>query len=186
MSTPLSSSWSSISADTATAFEDNPASPANELDDGYQSRRLRLKQSLDRITTEGPGISTEIEIPRVVVIEGDSGEPARRIPFGEELFDKEQVCDQIRRAQAAILHPDIDPSDFLGPYKKMRSSGFSMDSILVEISGPKVVDLSFVDLPGVIAMDTEEPENVEKVEQMVKSYVQNVSSLILLVYKCNG
>ncbi|KAG8771549.1 hypothetical protein FRC15_003353 [Serendipita sp. 397] len=147
-----------------------------------------------------------IYLVREMGTEGLEEGSSKRIQFGEDINERDAVCDRIQRAQAAILHPDIDPKNFLGSYRKAKESGFSSDSILVEISGPDVIDLSFVDLPGeyfyvfmdlldlrcacsalgIIAMDNDDSENVGRVERLVSSYVENLSSLVLLVYKCSG
>ncbi|KAG8832078.1 hypothetical protein FRC17_002087 [Serendipita sp. 399] len=241
---PVPDDWLSIEAGDPTRSPHEtrvaPRRPAlPEITDSYQ-QRLKIKQILDRLVHEGPGISASIDIPRVVVIgsqssgksslfegisgvslprdtgtctrcpiicqmtqskggrwrckislirevatEGPDGEATTRVLFGEEIFDRQSVCDRIKRAQVAILHPEVDPDEFLGNYEYPRSKGFSSDAILVEITGPDVIDLSFVDLPGLIQMDEENSDNVRKIQQLVASYVENVSSLILLVYKCS-
>jgi hypothetical protein len=71
------------------------------------------------------------------------------IPFGADIDSNGDVCDRIKRAQLAILRPDRDPIDFVNARSLDRGEGgFSFNSIVVEISGPDVIDLSFVDLPG--------------------------------------
>lgn len=85
-----------------------------------------------------------------IVREADpNGQLSKRIPFGPDILDVEDVCERIMRAQAAVLQPEIDPNQFLGSNRaEGEEGGFSDDSILVEIEGPDVTDLSFVDLPG--------------------------------------
>ena len=82
------------------------------------------------------------------------------IPFGHTLNDVEDVELTLRRAQVAILNPRRPPGDFLSKageelqaYRTAQAfaSGtlkFSKNSIVVEISDPEGVALSFVDLPG--------------------------------------
>ena len=82
------------------------------------------------------------------------------IPFGHTLTDIEDVELALRRAQVAILNPKRIPGDFLSKtgeelqaYRTAQAfaSGtlkFSKNSIVVEISDPEGVALSFVDLPG--------------------------------------
>jgi hypothetical protein len=72
-------------------------------------------------------------------------------PFGPDIDNVSHVCERIERAQIAILHPERDPSDFVGAtFFERTGGGFSFDSILIDISGPDVTDLSFVDLPGTL------------------------------------
>jgi hypothetical protein len=61
------------------------------------------------------------------------------------------VCEKIGRAQIAILHPEKDSSEFVGAtFFERIGGGFSSDSIVVDISGPDVTNLSFIDLPGTL------------------------------------
>jgi hypothetical protein len=69
--------------------------------------------------------------------------------FGGPIFDKAEVEDRIRRAQRAILCPSKAAQTFLtdddsGP----TEISFSTNYISLQISGPEIADLSFVDLPG--------------------------------------
>ncbi len=76
---------------------------------------------------------------------------ARNEQFGEVIFKKDEVEDRIRRAQRAILNPNIPSEKFL---ENEHADGgaaevaFSMNCISLQISGKNVADLSFVDLPG--------------------------------------
>jgi hypothetical protein len=69
--------------------------------------------------------------------------------FGDTILDKAEVEDRIRRAQRAILCPTKAAHTFLteddsGP----TEISFSTNYISLQISGPEIADLSFVDLPG--------------------------------------
>lgn len=83
-----------------------------------------------------------------------NGQPLRQIrneTFGDVIVDKEEVEGRIRRAQRAILNPSVPIRDFLeghDEYPIDRELGFSKNCVSLEISGPDVADLSFVDLPG--------------------------------------
>ena len=88
---------------------------------------------------------------------GDNGEPlavSHTLPFGDVITEPSQVEDRLRRAQLAILNPAIGqssyPSSFLtGPIDGYgRAISFSGNYISMDIRGPDVADLSFVDLPG--------------------------------------
>lgn len=75
------------------------------------------------------------------------------IPFGGTLYTREDVQDRVRRAQLAILNPKLDDPDF--PHSFLTSEPpsqseitFSRNIIVLKVSGPDIVDLSFVDLPG--------------------------------------
>ena len=75
----------------------------------------------------------------------------RKIEFGDPIFSKPLVTERIRRAQCAILNPDISYHHFLDASPddlEDRQSSFSSNAVCLEISGKDVDDLSFVDLPG--------------------------------------
>lgn len=77
----------------------------------------------------------------------------KELPFGPIILKKTDVVDRLRRAQLAILSPDLDsptfPQSFLtAPSSSSSGTSFSLNTIVMKISGPDVVDLSFVDLPG--------------------------------------
>ena len=83
---------------------------------------------------------------------GEASENPRYIHFGETIFNPDEVTDRVRRAQQAILNPSQpDPLIYLGDTKTAADKNeisFSQDYISIQISGPDLVDLSFVDLPG--------------------------------------
>jgi len=71
--------------------------------------------------------------------------------FGDTITSKADVEERIKRAQLAILNPGIAAEDFLTvdlPFSETNESRFSKNSIILDISGPGVDDLAFVDLPG--------------------------------------
>lgn len=76
------------------------------------------------------------------------------MPFGSTLRTREDVQDRVRRAQFAILNPRLDDQEFPGSFltselPKESAITFSRNIIVLKVSGPDIVDLSFVDLPGV-------------------------------------
>ena len=71
------------------------------------------------------------------------------VEFGDPIFDKPLVTERIRRAQCAILNPDIPSHSFLeDDIPDERQLSFSSNSVCLEIRGRDIDDLSFVDLPG--------------------------------------
>ncbi|KAI0644851.1 P-loop containing nucleoside triphosphate hydrolase protein [Trametes meyenii] len=115
------------------------------------------------------------------------GQP-RNEPFGGPIFDKAEVEDRIRRAQCAILNPSIDPDEFLRDEGTPlgREVSFSVNSICLQISGPDVEDLSFCDLPGLIASVGSSgcESDIELVKSLVASYIEKPSCIILLTVAC--
>ena len=83
-----------------------------------------------------------------------NGQPLRQIrnePFGGVIHEKRHVEERIRRAQRALLNPSTGLRDFLEGHDEDpldRELSFSKNCVCLEISGPDVADLSFVDLPG--------------------------------------
>lgn len=75
--------------------------------------------------------------------------PVRTVAFGDPIYDPAEVAERIKRAQRAILNPSSKPRVFLnGGDETAPEITFSRNCVSLEISGPDVIDLSFVDLPG--------------------------------------
>ena len=71
------------------------------------------------------------------------------VAFGDPIVDPDLLEDRIRRAQSAILSPGVDRNTFLGddePPTPVLS--FSSNVVCINVAGPDVPDLAFVDLPG--------------------------------------
>ncbi|KAH7334233.1 P-loop containing nucleoside triphosphate hydrolase protein [Rhizoctonia solani] len=122
---------------------------------------------------------------------GSDINPVRNVPFGPIMYSQSEIEDRIRRAQLAILAPNEDPTSFLSRDLKgdpVQSGGvaFSENYISVEISGPGVTNLSFCDLPGMIANVREghDESDIELVKQMIESYIKKPSCIILLTVTC--
>lgn len=78
----------------------------------------------------------------------------REVPFGDLLYDRQDVEDALRRAQRAILRPSLDPAKFLNDSDLSTSESdhpiatFSANCVCIRVAGPNVPDLYFYDLPG--------------------------------------
>ncbi|KAF8868930.1 P-loop containing nucleoside triphosphate hydrolase protein [Mucidula mucida] len=99
------------------------------------------------------------------------------------------VEERIRRAQFAILNPSTSPDHFLtGDHNEPGDTEltFSTNCVSLSISGPDVADLSFCDLPGLIAsvgIGGKETD-IKLVEHLVTSYISKQSCVILLTVAC--
>ncbi|PBK85320.1 hypothetical protein ARMGADRAFT_1169624 [Armillaria gallica] len=114
---------------------------------------------------------------------------ARNEQFGEVIDDKAEVKERIRRAQRAILNPSRRFTEFLeGDDEDLSENqlSFSMNCVSLQISGPGVADLSFCDLPGLIASvgSTGNKDDINLVKNLVESYICKPSCLILLTVAC--
>ncbi|OSD00779.1 P-loop containing nucleoside triphosphate hydrolase protein [Trametes coccinea BRFM310] len=106
-------------------------------------------------------------------------------PFGDAFTKWEDVELMLRRAQAAVLNPSIDSTSFLSKGKDEVSAllekaprKFSKNVVCLDLSGPDLPDLSFVDLPGLI--QNGDKGEVEMVERLVRSYIKDSNTLILV------
>ena len=97
--------------------------------------------------------------------ETQDGRATREVPFGPLLYDKAELEEMLRRAQLAILNPSLPAGDLvdfetksLAPREKppgsARQLAFSNDVVCLDLQGPDVTDLAFIDLPG-IALQTQ-------------------------------
>lgn len=80
-------------------------------------------------------------------------------PFGPPITNPEDLEEMIRRAQLAILNPSVPAEDFLDfntashtsgepPLGSIKQLQFSSNVVCLDLSGPDLTDLSFIDLPG--------------------------------------
>ncbi|KAH9884397.1 P-loop containing nucleoside triphosphate hydrolase protein [Cubamyces lactineus] len=122
------------------------------------------------------------------------GRPAGEVPFGKPLTSETQDDIELvlRRAQAAVLNPQIGFEHVLTRTPEELSSlmtqapyRFSKNVVCVDISGPDLPDLSFVDLPGLIQNDEGKGE-VPLVESLVRSYISSSNTLIMLTLPMTG
>jgi hypothetical protein len=88
---------------------------------------------------------------------GNKVNEIRETPFGDSITDKNEVEDRLRRAQLAILYPDIEEVEWLrcppGELYKLitrskEASSFSRNVVCVDLDGDGLTDLAFIDLPG--------------------------------------
>ena len=85
---------------------------------------------------------------------GDRLHDIKEISFGEVITEPGEVELQLRRAQCAVLSPAADSMIFLTKSaEELRAMSnffakFSNNVVCVEISGPELTNLDFVDLPG--------------------------------------
>jgi hypothetical protein len=79
--------------------------------------------------------------------------------FGSIVHDTVELEKVLRRAQLAILNPSLPPIAFVDfdldslqdgvpPLGSNEQLAFSSNVVCLDVSGPDVPDLSFIDLPG--------------------------------------
>ncbi|KAG6382183.1 hypothetical protein JVT61DRAFT_833 [Boletus reticuloceps] len=113
--------------------------------------------------------------------------PVCLVPFGSPIASKSLVEDHIRRAQRAILNPSQHSDDYLhDSFPEDNELSFSKNYVSLEISGKDLADLSFVDLPGLIASvgARGDDRDIELVKSLVTSYIEKPSCVILLTVAC--
>ncbi|KAF8514309.1 P-loop containing nucleoside triphosphate hydrolase protein [Gautieria morchelliformis] len=119
---------------------------------------------------------------------GNHYDSARNVQFGQVIRNPKDVEERLRRAQRAVLNPSLNPQQFLeNTQANVRNAlDFSTNIVSLEIQGPDVTDLSFCDLPGLIASvsDDGRDEDVEEVKELVSSYIRKESCIILLTVAC--
>ncbi|KAJ7223681.1 P-loop containing nucleoside triphosphate hydrolase protein [Mycena haematopus] len=100
------------------------------------------------------------------------------IPFGKPITNKDEVEIALRRAQLAVLNPNVSPEEIWAMRPEDLKNGipgqeslrFSRNVICVDLEGPELTDLIFLDLPGIIA--NAEQDIINLVEEMVISHIQ--------------
>ncbi|KAI0302302.1 P-loop containing nucleoside triphosphate hydrolase protein [Multifurca ochricompacta] len=107
------------------------------------------------------------------------------IQFGPPMSDKAEVTERIRRAQKAILSPSAPTDLFLSVAETDVGASempFSSNCIVLEISGPDITDLNFIDLPGLFVGGEE--NDMKLIKDLAISYIKRPSCIILLTVAC--
>jgi GTP-binding protein EngB required for normal cell division len=109
--------------------------------------------------------------------------------FGATIYDPNEVEERIRRAQRAILSGSTNYRKFLeGEDESLEEPrlSFSANCVSLQISGRHLADLSFCDLPGIIASVGQggNTDDIELVQDLVTSYISKPSCIILLTVAC--
>ncbi|KAJ3722601.1 P-loop containing nucleoside triphosphate hydrolase protein [Lentinula raphanica] len=106
--------------------------------------------------------------------------------FIGKIINKSQVELALRRAQFAVLNPDVPFEKVLAAsaaeLKGMtspKSMPFSQNVVCVDLEGPDLTDLSFIDLPGLI--QNAEPKVVQLVEDMVISHIKGDCIILVAI-----
>ena len=88
---------------------------------------------------------------------GTRQDDVQEIPFGIELANPKDVELRLRRAQTAVLNPKMSvdqvlrmSADEIKKAAKTNQLKFSHNAICVDIRGPGLADIAFVDLPGAL------------------------------------
>ncbi|KAG8913276.1 hypothetical protein FRC01_004628, partial [Tulasnella sp. 417] len=137
----------------------------------------------------GPVWSCKISLRFHVDRTGRALAITREVPFGSTLYNAEDVEKMLRRAQRAILRPELDPTEFLDD-SDLHAFGvpltFSGNCVCIHVEGPNIPDLYFYDLPGIIANvgDGGNEADIKLVEQLAKSYIKKPNCIVLLVISC--
>ncbi len=101
-----------------------------------------------RLTHSTDAWSCQISIRKEYDDEGKKLTDVNEVRFGERITKKEDVEPMLRRAQAGVLLGDTSLGDLKSSVKGDR---FSRNVVCVDLAGPDLTDLSFVDLPGMLS-----------------------------------
>ncbi|KAG2036974.1 P-loop containing nucleoside triphosphate hydrolase protein [Suillus americanus] len=104
------------------------------------------------------------------------------VEFGRQITDRSEFEVWLRRAQAAILNPNVPSSTFhtktIEELRNIKNTlKFSRNVVCVSIEDPDATDLSFYDLPGLI--QNEEAEIVALVKSLAEHYIEKKNTIIL-------
>jgi hypothetical protein len=88
-------------------------------------------------------------------------EKVSEVPFGSLITNKGDVELALRRAQAAVLNPSVPTASFLTnsldelkrvAHDNQKAMPFSRNVVCVDLEGPELTDLAFIDLPGELVL----------------------------------
>ncbi|KAF8839203.1 hypothetical protein BDN67DRAFT_906031 [Paxillus ammoniavirescens] len=109
---------------------------------------------------------------------------SKEVVFGAPITDRNDVDIWLRRAQAAILNPHTPAENFhkktiteLRTINSTSSLKFSRNIVAISIEDPDAINLSFVDLPGLI--QNEEQEVIDLVQEITVKAISRPNAIIL-------
>jgi GTPase SAR1 family protein len=116
--------------------------------------------------------------------------------------EKDQLAHYIRGAQKALLNPGNDVKQFLKAAQKNAAAAvtdedavaddhpergdtlkFTRNVVVIDIKGAPV-DLTLIDLPGIIQADEDNPDNVDLVANLVTDYIKRDRTIIVATVSC--
>lgn len=110
--------------------------------------------------TQAPGEEWQCQVSLRIEFNNDTGKRLSDVQekkFGSVVTDPTRLEDVLRRAQLAILNPSVDHGKFVDfdvskighdpPLGSAKQLQFSKNVVCLDLSGPEVTDLSFIDLP---------------------------------------
>lgn len=120
----------------------------------------------------------------------ETGEDKPQIVEFATVDNPEDLEEILKRAQLATLNPGTDPRAFLeGTFKPTTMEvEFSPNKICIEVSGPSLPSLTFIDLPGVISQTADgKQSNLPKlVKNLVRKHIMPKDVIILLACSMEG
>ncbi|KAJ7604371.1 P-loop containing nucleoside triphosphate hydrolase protein, partial [Mycena polygramma] len=105
------------------------------------------------------------------------------VEFKSNLSDLDEIRDAIIDAQKSIINRNsavaVTPRD--------GARTFSEDCVSVHARGPKLPDLHFYDIPGVIedVRDGQNPDQIDLIKRLVRKYVAKPNCIVLLIISCD-
>ncbi|KAL0571649.1 hypothetical protein V5O48_010307 [Marasmius crinis-equi] len=130
-----------------------------------------------RLSSSSGNWSCSISIRTEYDAQGQALNEVKEETFGPTITEKCKVENALRKAQFAVLNPSISHrkilaagADELQGLAKHPSLSFSRNVVCIDLEGPELTDLSFIDLPGIIQNAPEE-STIALVENMVLSHI---------------
>ncbi|ESK87740.1 hypothetical protein Moror_11277 [Moniliophthora roreri MCA 2997] len=126
-----------------------------------------------RLTSASGPWRCNIKIRKEYDSRGRRLDEIREVPFGSTILDKADVEPALRRAQFAVLNAQIDKETILttslDKLEELAATGkslsFSRNVVCVDLEGPELTDLSFIDLPGII-QNAPDDKTISLVEEL--------------------
>lgn len=108
--------------------------------------------------SDGEAWSCQISLRIMYDVKGILLSEPRVIPFGETLHNSEEVEMRLFRAQSAVLQlplmEEFSVNQFLQDDYEVPAKhpvDFSRNVVTLEVCGPDLVNVTFIDLPGIIS-----------------------------------
>ncbi|KAG8941062.1 hypothetical protein FRC03_004895 [Tulasnella sp. 419] len=153
-----------------------------------------------RLTQSSPSEYWKCQVSLRLEFNNETGKrlsTIREYKFGPVITEPSLLEDMLRRAQLAILNPSVDHEHFVNfnlkhlkasrdgavvpPLGSTKQLQFSKNVVCLDLSGPDMTDLSFIDLPGIISnvAPGEDRHNIDLIRNLIQEHIKG-NCLILL------
>jgi len=107
--------------------------------------------------------------------------PTTSFSFSSEVETAAEISKHIAKISQDLVDGENDSDSDSDSKSKSKSKFFFNHKIQITISGEELSDLTLIDLPGIVNNDVSGRGDKDKIQKLVKKYMESPQSIVLLV-----